>query len=375
MLESHGIIIVILLSILVLIGLYNKQSKFCFGLIFVCMIIFAICVNDSYDISNYRYSYEGFHPHAKEPLFDIIQFYFRGKGWSFETFKAVWVSIVYILLFRGIKKYSEEPAAVAALSIISPFMSFITQMRAAIAGAIILNAYSLLQTNRKRDRVLYAIIVILIAQVHSIAYLFLIFLLIKPDDNRTFNSLYYRIAGILIVVALLFSANFTSIIDQLLSALYLPGGLSTRVMTYFEGEGNSARYKIFLAIKRLMLFWLTDRACDELLIKNSNNTESIQKLNVLKETNIISLIFIPIAILSASFERTFYWLMFIQYAAIFSVGDMRIIVFSRVNINGTHWTAKLQSLLVFFVFIIFLIELFFSPTDFVTMMNSVSIFK
>ena len=382
MLETKAVFAIITGILLVFVGLYSGRSKgtvliisgtfvrkkvnMKYFIIFFFFWIFAICVTDSNDLSNYRYAYNSRISHDKEPLFDIVRFFFHDQGWSFDDFKLIWVTLVLILLYIAIKKYSETPSAVAALALITPLTGFITQMRSALAGAIVLNAFSLILTGKKKDRVWYCIIIILSAQIHITAYAFLIFLFIKPKENRTFRTLYYVIIAVITLIALLFSTFYMQTIYNVFNALPISGNNAVRVLSYFQGEGVHFRYAFFLLCKHLFLFFLTNKAC-EIQIKEGHyeNTE-IPRYRMICEANKLMLLFLPITIISASFERLFNCFILIQYVVVFNVGNSKVLLFKRIS-----WKKSLQSLMIIGILFFTSIELYFSSDDMVRILNSI----
>lgn len=381
MLETKAVLVIISGILLVLVGLYSERSKgvvliisrtvdkkvniIYFG-IFVLFWLFAVSVTDSYDISNYRYAYVGRIAHSKEPLFDLIQFSFHDAGWSFDAFKLIWVTLVSILLYLAIKRYSDAPGAVAALALIAPLTAFVTQMRSALVGAIVLNAFSLILTGKRKDRVIYFIIVVLGAQIHIISYAFLIFLLINPRENRTFRTIYYVIIAAITLVAFFFSNFYIQAIYDLISFLPLTGNNVIRTLSYFQGEGNHFRYAFFLICKHLLLFFLANEACEIQIKGESYESTAAQKYRMIREANMLLLLFLPITIISESFERIFNCFALLQYAVVFNSGKSKVLLLKRIS-----WQQSLQSLMVIGIFFITGIELYFSPDDMIKILNSV----
>lgn len=380
MLETKGILVAVIAFLLFGVGLYGEKGNLILVLtsgtqkkrlnieyfvIFVFFWILGVCVTDSNDIANYEWAYNHRIAHNKEYFFDIIQFFFHDAGWSFEFFKTVWTSVVTILLYRGIKKHSKTPSSTVGLALISVMTAFITQMRSALVGAIFLNAIQLIWSGKRKDRVVYLIIILLCAQIHIMAYSFLIFLFINPEKNVNFKKLYYIVISLITLIALFGSSFFFSTIHSMLSLLLAGGDDTARVLSYFGGEFSQFRYAFFLLIKHLLLFFLTDRAC-ALQIKEIGIVGSeIRKFQMIREANTLMLAFLPITILSAPFERLFDCFSLIQYSMVFNVGKSNIVLFSKYSFN-----VSLQSVMVAGVLLITFIEWYFSPTDLIRMLNS-----
>ena len=381
MLRSNAIFVIIMGILLFCLGMICKEHRIAFAglhahsnkkvdiaytFIFFVYWIFSVCVTESYDISNYRFAYDARVSHGKEAAFDSIQFFCRDHGWSFDFFRVVWVTAVMLLLYFAIKKYSLCSSAVLALAIISPLTGFITQMRSALTEAIFLNAFILLISGKKKDKILYAVIIIISAQIHTLAYAFLIFLLINPKESKSFNYVYYIIIAIATLAALFFTSSYSEMIFFLLDRLPIPQSVITRVNGYFLGEATHFRYAFFLAVKRLFLFYLTDRACQIQEESCKKIDREHQKYSAIRDANKLLLVFLPIAMASASFDRLFNCFCLIQYAMIFNVGKSKILLFKNVS-----WKQSVQSILITGVVLIFAVEMYFSPGDLVKILNSV----
>ena len=380
MLETKGMVVAIIAFLFLALGLYSKNGNpifiivgntkrrlvnISYFVIFVFFWMFGVCVTDSYDIGNYKWAYLNRLSHGKEPFFDAIQFFFHDAGWSFETFKFVWFSLVVILLYSGIKKYSKTPGAVIGLALITVMTGFITQMRSALVGAIFLNAFQLILSEKRKDRILYLIIILLSAQIHIIGYCFLLFFVVNPKENKNIKKIYYFIIVLITLIALFGSSFSVSAMYRILNLILTNENSETRVLSYFSGEGSHFRYASFLIIKHFMLFLLTDKAC-EAQIKERNIDESeIRRLQMIREANTLMLIFLPVTILAASFERLFNCFALIQYSMVFNVGKENVVLLKKYSLN-----ISLQFIMVVGILLITFVEWYFSPEDVIRMLNS-----
>lgn len=384
MIEIKGIVASIIAFFLLVLGLYNRRINRVFSptlvvgmrnkvfdityiAIFAFFWVFGVCVTDSYDIGNYRWAFDDRVSHGKEPLFDVIQFFFHDIGWSFDLFKGIWFSVVVILLYRSIRRYSKTPGAVAGLALITVFMGFITQMRNALVMAIFLNAFLLLLSQKRRDKILYLVIVLLSAQIHTIAYAFLVFLFISPRDNRELKRLFYVIITVATFFVFLLPSFFTQAMHFILNLLSMDETNVARVLSFFQGDGISYRYAFFLICKHLLLFLLTDRACG-IQMNNVSDTFEKQKYSILRNSNTLMLVFLPITLLAPSFERLFNCFALIQYAMVFNVGKEKVSL-PKVSLN-----ISLQFIMVVGILCITFVEWFFSPVDLITILNSLECF-
>ena len=381
MLEAKGVIIATMALLILAIVLIDnhkiyitttgglsgkKQTELRYIILILLFWLFASCVMDSADLSIYRWAFESRISHGKEPLFDLLTFYFHDIGWTFEQFKLLWVSITALLLYVGIKKYSNDPTKVVALALFTVLTGFITQMRSAMVCAIFINAFQLIISGKRRDRIIYLLVILFAAQFHIVGYCFLVFLLINKSQKRIFRKLYYIIISIVTLVALFSSSFASSYINSVLS-IFLSGGTGAkRTLSYFSGESSHFRYAFFLICKHIFLFFLTNEACERQIIGSAEYTGKAAQINMIQEANTLMLVFIPISILSASFERLFACFALIQYAMIFNVGRQRITLLKRIS-----WSQSIQSVLVIGILTITFVEWYFSFGDMVRILNSV----
>lgn len=381
MLELQSLIIVVVIFSLLVITLTTKSgievtvkgfnsNRKRIDLIYVFLIFFywaiAVGVKDSADLFNYRWAYDCQLSHGKEPLFDVIQFYLHQKGVSFDTFKFFWVSTISILLYTGIKKYCISPNKVVALALISILLGFITQMRSALVGGIFINAFPLILSGKKREKILYCFLILLASQFHIVGYCFLVFLIINRKESMTFKKVYYFIVAIITFIALFSSSFASSYIGNVIRFLSEDGANSSRVVNYFSGETSHFRYAFFLICKHLFFFFLTNKACDIQINETVVSLEECQRFRMIREANTLMLMFLPITMLSASFERIFNYFALIQYAMAFNIGKCYITFFEKIS-----WKSILQPVMVFGTLFITFVELYFSSSDVVRMLNSI----
>lgn len=378
MFNSGAIIVIGMLVLIIIIGLFDntKEGYYIYSLFgstkkeltrySIVMIAFwclGLIIKDSYDIGFYRDAYERRVSHGKEPLFDIVQFFFHDIGISFDVFKAIWVSIIAILLYKGIKKYALKPHQASAIAFISIFLSFITQMRSAMAFSIILNVIPLLFSGKKRDRLLYGIIVILCGQIHIVSYIYLILLFVGLKKERKFGIRYYIVIVILSVFSLGFNLYFVDIISLIVKIFPAFQSFSERIISSVDGIGTPIKAAIFLIIKQTILFILTEISC------KYQEEFSFGKLKIQKyisEINHLSLVFLVICIVNESFTRLFTIIALLQFSSIMNTGEY----FIEMSV-GVDLKIRMKTFLIGFVLLVFAIEFHSNPDDFVRIMNSI----
>ena len=229
--------------------------------------------------------------------------------------------------------------------------------------AIVLNAFSLLESGRRQDRILYAIIVILCAQLHIVGYVFLFYLFTKYNETQKTNLVYFVVLGIISILALGMNAFFGTII--LTISKIIPGlaSYSSRIISSIEGIGTSFKTGAFLLCKQVFLYVLTERACK---IQMTVNPAERKRYSVISRINTLTLAFIPICILNASFTRVFNPFLLVQYAMILNVGNYKAGISDKLV-----WNQGLKSALICLTVFVFAVSIHSNPDDFIRMMNSI----
>lgn len=328
-------------------------------------LFFGTCVKDSYDLEFYQDAFERRVSHGKEPLFDVISYFFHDTGVSFECFKFIWLAVITVLLCRGINQFTKKPEQVVALTFFLVLISFITQMRSAMALALILNFIPLLYTGKIRDRVIYGIIVLLCGQFHIAAYVYVLFIIVGNNTKRSYKLGYFVILGIVTMFIVVMNVYFVSFLTSVFS--HIPGisSIAIRVIESVSGDITPVKASIFLICEHVVLYILTEKACR---LQMKDNSQEKARINVISEINTLSLIFVPVCILNASYTRIFNPIMLIQYGMILNVGQARIGLSDSITLD-----IKMKALLICFTIFVVAVTVHSNPDDFVRIMNSIQL--
>lgn len=341
----------------------KKNVRLYYSFLICFFLLFGVCIRDSYDIDSYRYAYEARIAHGKEPLFDAIQFYFHDNGWTFNSFKVMWLVLTTIFLYAGIKKYADKPEAVVGLSFLSVLPSFITQFRSAFVCAVVLNAIQLLFSGKRRDKIIYTAIVLLCAQIHIMAFLFLIFLFVRGQEKKNYGLRYCGLVSLATLFAIGFNRYMVIIIDVLTEIVPMFSSISDRIISAVSGIETPIKAIIFLICKQLFLYIMTDRACK---LSKKKATGEITYYNCISEINNLSLFFLPLCIINASFLRVYNPIILLQYAVILNVGNMKMRISDKIGLN-----VRMKTLLICFALFLFVVDVCSGPDDLVRMMKSI----
>ena len=344
-------------------GKSKTKIRLKYLVILAFFLFVGVCVTDSYDISFYRDAYVRRISHGKEPLFDYLTFFCYDRGIGFDQFKTVWLVVITALLYRGIKLYCKKPEQVVAMLFFTGLLSFITQMRSAMAMAIIVNFIPLLYTGKMRDRFKYGVIVILCGQMHIVSYAFLLFLIVKAKGRRIYQKEYYVVLAIVTLLAVGMNAFFISILTAIMGRIPGIAPIANRIIASVSGVGTPIKASLFLIFQQVCLYVFTARACD---LQTGENAADSTCVGVIREINTLSLVYLPLCVLNASFNRLFVLIAIMQYGMILNVGRKRVGISKWATVNVSMKTA-LFCLAIF----LFLANVHSNPDDFVRIMNSI----
>lgn len=285
------------------------KKKESYVLMLVMMWIIMVSVTDSYDINNYRFGYENNLLIGKEPLFDAIQIAFYSTGASFEIFRITWETVMLVLLFFGIKKYTEYYGLALVLFFILPFSGFTTQLRSSMAAAILIVGFYLLLRREKWDLLKYAVVVFFASLIHRMALFYLLLLipcLTKLDAKRWKIIMYIVsfVATIVVFLCIEFMGQIIGAISEHVNSAYV-NELMGRIYDYFQPEKRSNFTGFsFNTCRHLISYGVTAFMCSE-LERNSSQSSfySKQALQVVKKINATMLILIPLYAVSMQFDR------------------------------------------------------------------------
>ncbi len=363
---------------IIVVSFNKKEYKVNLKYIIIMLVFFlyGIFVKDSYDLSNYRLFFEERIAFDKEVLYDMCQFFFHDRSFSFNLFRGIWHFVIVVLLFVGIKRFSKKPEQVVALTFFLALGGFITQMRSAMAFAIILNCIPLLFTGKVRDRIIYGLLVILCGQMHIASYLFLILLFSKKGKQR--GVMIFSVLCIIAGVTMLLGANryLAEALNVLAEKIPMLSGFFWRVADSIDYLTTPIKLAVFITCKHVFLFVFTYIAC-RIQFKETGDS----KYEYINGINILSLILLPICFINVSFIRVYNPIMLIQFGTILNVGSEKIGLSDFIKLPEKMNTSILTKLRIPIKWVMFCFAAFAyfaevkgSPEDYIRLWNSIRFF-
>lgn len=219
--------------------LYVKRDWiffYCYAV--VLWILFAFNYKNN-DYSNYENLYiivgHGIKDIRIEKGFTIFMNLVQSVNFDFQQFHIL-ISLIYIVsIVLFLNKYAQERLYVLILFSIFPYILDTIQIRNAMAGCIMLYGYSILleiEKNgiTKKNIIKYIVIVFFAAQFHSLAYAYLLFLMVLIDEKILEIIIGF---GLFLEIVLLF---FKNRIVQIIGAIF------PKINTYVLGGLWNTKY-------------------------------------------------------------------------------------------------------------------------------------
>lgn len=365
MIQEVKLILFILICLTsVIIGFYYNKSKIGYISIISIFLLLMLITKDSYDISNYRRAYDEHIFHSKEWLFDWIRQLSWKHGLSFDSFRSIWVFFTVIILYKGIKKYSEYASLVATYFLIIPFlMGFITQMRNSLAGAIIIYALPFLLSDKKNDCLKYIVCVIVASLIHIMSLIYLVLLI--PRVININYKIFHRlcIIGTCLFTIIIFNSSdlVISWIEILLDRI--PNGFLVtnllRIRIYFqEGMRSSIMGFFFATGHQLVLYYYSLKSYKRCIYNGKKvfYKNSIEKAGKIMDT---LLLVIPLYAISMQMQRIIFICSPLFYG---------MIVQNSMELHNEKKRGGLVPrdliFLLFFLVSIYIISMYHTPEDF-----------
>lgn len=191
-------LVVCLLIMFILSFRYSKSNGVFVYNLFVLGMMYSMVYGNA-DTDGYKMEYE--HCLRKkifsafdEPLWDILQIFFRKMHFSFEAFRFVLFIICIFLICSTVSKITEEKNIILSLYFVFPFIIDMAQMRNFVASSLVVFGFQFLFREEKKYRLYFTACVLASGFIHTVMWGYLILLLVCFIDLRV---ILYSIMGIM----------------------------------------------------------------------------------------------------------------------------------------------------------------------------------
>lgn len=301
----------------------NKKEMI-FVLIFIYLLFlmwtFYTFSYDNADYQSYKTSYENSMNITDEKPQDLgfyyLSVFFRTIGFSYNGFLGVISFICIVLLGLTINRYSRARNFTLILYIIFPFFFDVVQVRNFFAASLIIYSIRFLEEKSKKNILLFMIFIGTAFLFHTIALVYLLFLLVFIQNKKKMIFLVSSIS--------IFSSVFLLSSIQLLRnstfALFLMR-INPRILWYLSDNLNFST-RILFVIYIITILFLSSISYKRIALSNESilankmpliEDDFIKKNDFLYKLAIISVIFIVFVILDPTLFRTFRNILLIHY--------------------------------------------------------------
>lgn len=231
----------------------------------------------------------------REPIYSILKNAFYYFGASFYIFRAALTFVAGALVYTVFRKL--ELNVMAFFSCYMPMLLFMDSMQFRNAIALCVGIYAnfiLINKNIKCRRLIYAMLIIVIAQVHTVFYFYLILLFFDTKYEKLVLFSVTCISGVISVMTLL-NGNRIPFIDVFLRFILPTGDIRA---TVYLTTGNLGflipTFIHLLSIPLIAYIYVTSDA-------SQNHKRCLLRLAFYLD--ICSLLFIPMMMMNLNFYR------------------------------------------------------------------------
>ncbi|CAH0416492.1 EpsG family protein [Periweissella fabaria] len=231
-----------------------------------------------------------------------IQAYRLGLGYS--EFRAIFTYVAFLILVIAIMRFTSNISIVSALFGIMLFFNLTTQIRNLMMIALVLLGLSFLKSKTPIGILIFIVLDIAGAQIHTSGYFFLFIVPFILVPQRLWNRLLIIIAvitGIIVGIVLVGGNNlFVSLITTSLSFVD-KGSLMHRLTTSYS-RGTRISTQLLIIITSTGTSWIAKTITSQYQVM-VGDVKTGQKLSVLAVASWMSLLSIPLILLAPDYSR------------------------------------------------------------------------
>lgn len=302
--ETSVIIMLAITAMLIILGFIFNKSKLMFVVQMIWMWIVIGFNNGGVDTIVYTNMFRSFSTDSNifassDPLYHLFCYGAGVIGWDFNTMNIILTIFALVLYYISIQRLTKKVGIAGSLLLIYPFVENIIQKRNFLASAFVIFAFSYLFSDKKNRKLIFTIFIFIAAQIHSSAYIYIIFLFLQDIETRKLK----KIIKFVLPIAFISIPIMPKIAGILFSA--------SKVNLYFYQLKTS----LFDAVCWIVLQLIFTLIIAKMHKQNSSVlTEEDRKLeDRIYKMNLISLLFLPLYYYEATFVRIYRNLLVFNY--------------------------------------------------------------
>lgn len=225
-------------------------------------------------------------------------------GLNYAEFRAIFTYEAFIILVIALMRFTSNIAMVASLFGLMLFFNLTTQIRNLMMIALVLLGLSFLKNKTPIGILLFVILDIIGAQIHTSSYFFLLILPLVLAPRPWLKRLTIVIAIVTFIMSLFIlifgNSNFIHIMAEVLSFVDRDNLMQRLTNSY--GRGTRILVKILIVLTSVGSALLATVISNQHKT-NATNDGMKQKLNLLGTASLVSLLSIPLIFLAPDYSR------------------------------------------------------------------------
>lgn len=281
-------------------ALSKRDLRFlCAGVLLFVTSFFIVYNTHNADYQMYEYIYSTYSSRAfngRAPLFEVICYFGNLLGLDYQTFLSVVLLFSLFSMFRFIAKYSEEPALIFLMYMISAAIMDGIQFRQFMATAVLMFVLpNILQENTKKGLIKYIIGVAIAVGIHSSFVFWLIFVLIKVEWRKRIK---YAIVITVLGIVGFFILQKTGLLFNVLSYVISDEKIELYLAAdkYHSSSGMVLRYIISQPVLLVAILFIIKKF-------GKFKPNNLPYINAVIGMDVLALVLCPIFFYSLQFRR------------------------------------------------------------------------
>lgn len=326
----------------ILSGVYSQiRTKYTKEIaLFALSLLTIIVAFSSPDHNADFYSYQRYYHQTLSGVFhfeygfSLLILLFGKLGFDYLFFRFIVALLSGILLFMGLKRFTNNPSLVIVVYAITTFVVDTIQLRNYFALSILVLAMSFFIEQNKKQHYLGVALIIVAAQIQSIGYIFLlapvVLYVIGRFEMATAKSVLSKLPlGMLFITVLIQLTGFHWIVTLLTKAVsFMPTRGSVLISKISSEFAVGSSWKLLLAISVSFV------AVFYMVLKEFWHDEIItRKAAVLVATLSVGLLTLPLITLAPDYTRIQRNVLFFAMIALGGMTDSKDNKVSKITLN------------------------------------------
>ena len=282
-----------------------------------------------------------------EPGYIFINLFFANLGFNFNQFRIVIFVLCSLILYFATKSITKNYNMVVLLYTITLFYFLTVALRFFIAFTFVVYAASLLMKDKKKNIILFVLLIFVAAQFHASSYIALIYLLCMANGKALkYINIFLTITSLVALSFGFISMIMPNNISLLLSALtrFFPSLLNDGInyLSDFYLTGTYSRHYF------IYVFFYLYNCIVSLLAASVLKTHSVLNSTTVSKFNTIVLIHLSLSFLvlaSQTFIRLMFIPMFLGFLIFAKMTESDVLKVNTLQIRNIKMSASITKII------------------------------